>query len=103
MARDREAIAPTVPLRGERGVGLRKFLEGEARNLGDDVINNRVRAAGLAWHDECPPIFQLFCGDGHNFVGITSKQFSTSNAQLEKLSASSYSTGSGSTANVALE
>ena len=37
--------SPTLfHLRGERGVGLRKFLEGKARNLGDDVINARFEA-----------------------------------------------------------
>jgi hypothetical protein len=31
-------FADAFHLRGERGVGLREFLEGKARNLGDDVI-----------------------------------------------------------------
>jgi hypothetical protein len=39
-------------VRGERewwpcaSTGLREFLEGEARNLGDDVINARLEARG---------------------------------------------------------
>ena len=33
-------------LRGERGVGLGKVLEGKARDLGDDVINARLEARG---------------------------------------------------------
>ena len=37
-------FAHAFHLRGERGVGLREFLEGEARNLGDDVINARLEA-----------------------------------------------------------
>src|SRR5258706_6333962 len=39
-------FADTFHLRGERGVGLREFLEGKARNLGDDVINARLEARG---------------------------------------------------------
>jgi len=34
-----------------RYAGLREFLEGKARNLGDDVINARLEAAG-ARHKE---------------------------------------------------
>jgi hypothetical protein len=30
------------------GVGLREFLEGEAWDLGDDVINGRLKARGVA-------------------------------------------------------
>jgi hypothetical protein len=30
----------------EHGVGLREFLEDKTRNLGDDVINARLEAAG---------------------------------------------------------
>src|SRR6266581_303915 len=39
-------FANTFHLRGERGVGLWEFLEGKARNLGDDVINARLEARG---------------------------------------------------------
>ncbi len=39
-------FANAFHLRGERGVGLREFLEGKARNLGDDVINARLEAGG---------------------------------------------------------
>ena len=50
-AADRHHLAHRLHLRGEAAVGLRKFLEGEARNLGDDVIDRRLergrgRAAG---------------------------------------------------------
>src|SRR5258706_11625608 len=45
-ATDGHRFADAFHLRGERGVGLRKFLEGEARNLGDDVINARLEARG---------------------------------------------------------
>ena len=41
-APDGHRFADAFHLRGERGVGLRKFLEGEARDLGDDVINARL-------------------------------------------------------------
>jgi hypothetical protein len=40
-----------LQLRGERGVGLREFLEGKARNLGDDVINARLEARGVFARD----------------------------------------------------
>ena len=42
----RESRVLPLQLRGERGVGLREFLEGKARNLGDDVINARLEARG---------------------------------------------------------
>ena len=45
-APDGHRFADAFHLRGERGVGMRKFLEGEARNLGDDVINARLEARG---------------------------------------------------------
>ena len=45
-APDGHRFADTFHLRGERGVGLREFLEGNARNLGDDVINARLEARG---------------------------------------------------------
>ena len=45
-AADGHRVAHAFHLRGERGVGLREFLEGEARNLGDDVINARLEARG---------------------------------------------------------
>ena len=45
-AADGHGFADAFHLRGERGVGLRKFLEGKARNLGDDVINGRLEAGG---------------------------------------------------------
>src|SRR5204862_251367 len=45
-APDGHRFAHAFHLRGERGVGLRKFLEGKARNLGDDVINARLEARG---------------------------------------------------------
>ena len=45
-APDGHRLADAFHLRGERGVGQRKFLEGEARNLGDDVINVRLVARG---------------------------------------------------------
>ena len=31
---------------GERRVGLREFLEGEARDLGDDVVDRRLEGRG---------------------------------------------------------
>ena len=43
---DGHRFADAFHLRGERGVGLREFLEGKARNLGDDVINARLEARG---------------------------------------------------------
>ena len=43
-AADGHRFAHAFHLRGERGVGLRKFLEGKARYLGDDVINARLEA-----------------------------------------------------------
>ena len=43
-APDGHRFADAFHLRGERGVGLREFLEGKARNLGDDVINARLEA-----------------------------------------------------------
>ena len=45
-APDGHGFAHAFHLRGERGVGLREFLEGKARNLGDDVINARLEARG---------------------------------------------------------
>ena len=39
-------FADAFHLRGERGVSLREFLEGKARNLGDNVINARLEARG---------------------------------------------------------
>ena len=45
-ATDGHRFADAFHLRGERGIGLREFLEGEARNLGDDVINARLEARG---------------------------------------------------------
>jgi hypothetical protein len=45
-AADGHRFADAFHLRGERGVGLRKFLEGEARNLGHDVINARLETRG---------------------------------------------------------
>src|ERR1019366_1183379 len=45
-AADGHRFADAFHLRGECGIGLREFLEGEARNLGDDVINARLEAAG---------------------------------------------------------
>ena len=45
-APDGHRLAHAFHLRGQRGVGLREFLEGEARNLGDDVINARLEARG---------------------------------------------------------
>lgn len=44
VAIDFRANAPG--LRRERGIGLREFLEGKARNLGADVINARLEARG---------------------------------------------------------
>jgi len=41
-AADGHGFADAFHLRGERGVGLREFLEGKARNFGDDVINARL-------------------------------------------------------------
>jgi len=43
---DGHGFADALHLRGERGVGLREFLEGEARDFGDDVINGRLKAGG---------------------------------------------------------
>ena len=43
-AADGHRFADAFHLRGQRRVGLREFLEGEARNLGDDVINGRLEA-----------------------------------------------------------
>jgi hypothetical protein len=45
-APDGHGFADAFHLRGERGVGLREFLEGKARDLGDDVINARLEARG---------------------------------------------------------
>jgi hypothetical protein len=45
-APDGHRFADAFHLRGERGVGLLEFLEGKARNLGDDVINARLEARG---------------------------------------------------------
>ncbi len=45
-APDGHRFADAFHLRGERGVGLREFLEGKTRNLGDDVINARLEARG---------------------------------------------------------
>jgi hypothetical protein len=45
-APDGHRFAHAFHLRGERGVGLREFLEGKARDLGDDVINARLEARG---------------------------------------------------------
>jgi len=39
-------LADAFHLRVQRRIGLREFLEGEARNLGYDVINARLEAAG---------------------------------------------------------
>ena len=47
----RESRVLPLQLRGERGVGLREFLEGKARNLGDDVINARLEARGVFARD----------------------------------------------------
>jgi hypothetical protein len=41
-AADGHRFADAFHLRGGRGVGLWKFLEGKARDLGDDVINARL-------------------------------------------------------------
>ncbi len=41
-------FANAFHLRGERGIGLRKFLEGKAQNFGDDVIDARLEASGGA-------------------------------------------------------
>ena len=43
-AADGHGFTDAFHLRGERGVGLREFLEGKARNLGDNVINARLEA-----------------------------------------------------------
>ena len=46
---DDHRFADAFHLRGERGVGLWEFLEGKARDLGDDVINARlVSYAGVS-------------------------------------------------------
>ena len=50
-AADRHHLADRLHLRGQPVVGLRELLEGEARHLGDDVIDRRLeggrrRAAG---------------------------------------------------------
>ena len=45
-AADGHRFADAFHLGGERGVGLREFLEGKAQNLGDDVINARLEARG---------------------------------------------------------
>ena len=44
-------FADAFHLRGERGIGLREFLEGETRNLGDDIINARLEARGRLARD----------------------------------------------------
>ena len=41
-AADRHHLAHRFHLRGQAVVGLREFLEGEARNLGDDVVDGRL-------------------------------------------------------------
>src|SRR6185503_12722722 len=43
-APDGHRFAHALHLRGQRGIGLVKFLEGEPRDLGDDVINRRLEA-----------------------------------------------------------
>ena len=45
-AADGHRFADAFHLRGERGVGLREFLEGEAGDFGHDVINARFEARG---------------------------------------------------------
>ena len=48
-AADGHRFADAFHLRGERGVGLREFLEGEARYLGDDLIDARLEAGEWRW------------------------------------------------------
>ncbi len=43
-AADGHRLADALHLRGERGVGLGEFLEGEARDLGHDVIDRGLEA-----------------------------------------------------------
>src|SRR5208282_189855 len=43
-AADRHRFPDGFHLRGERGVGLREFLEGEPRDFHDDIINGRLEA-----------------------------------------------------------
>src|SRR5439155_21969781 len=40
-AADRHRFANAFHLRRERRVGLREFLEGEPRDLGNDIVNGR--------------------------------------------------------------
>ena len=43
-AADGHRLADALHLRGQRGVGLGKFFEGEPRNLGHDVVDRRLEA-----------------------------------------------------------
>ena len=43
-AADGHGFADAFHLRGEGGVGLRKFLEGEPRDFGDDVVDAGLEA-----------------------------------------------------------
>ena len=45
-AADGHGFADAFHLRGERGIGLGKFLEGEARDFGHHIINARFEAGG---------------------------------------------------------
>src|SRR3546814_16511677 len=42
VATHRHHFADRLHLRGQTRVGLREFFEGEARNLGDDIIDARL-------------------------------------------------------------
>ena len=62
-AADGHRFAHAFHLRGERGIGLRKFLEGEARDLGDDVIDGRLEA-GRGFARDVVPDFVEQIADG---------------------------------------
>ena len=53
---DGHCLADAFHLRGEGRIGFGEFFEGEARNLGDDIIDRRLEA-------------------GHRFAGDVVRQF----------------------------
>ena len=55
-AADRHHFADRLHLRGEPVVGLLEFLEGEARHLGDDVVDRRLERRRRV----APPVMSFF-------------------------------------------
>ena len=55
-AADGHGLADGFHLRGERFVGSREFLEGETRDLGDDVVDGGLERGGRVTRDV---VFQL--------------------------------------------